>query len=151
MPFDSSNTYVTVEQVRRRLSTYGLDWSVDVNDADGYRDTAETLYCEEAIEYANNLIDEAICQSVDISPRPSNPWLTDRGVDIVAARVVSLGGRKIPKPLQDAADSAEAKLALVRDAEMKVPGLDYTQVLDSGKRAGFPILAVNVCSRARRP
>lgn len=144
MAFDAANTYCSVDDLTARVSRDGKVWAGDVDDADGDVDTVEDIYHEAAIDYANGLADEALTPHVDISPRPANDWIRDRVIDIAAARFFSLGGRAVPAPFKEAADESKDKLEQVREGLVKVPGLDYTQTLSSGRRSGLPIRVVNL-------
>lgn len=142
--FDASNTYASKEQVEKRLTAYAKRWALDVDQVDRYTDTLEESYYEEAIDYANNLADEALAPYVDISPRPANEWIKDRVVDIAVARVISLGGRDVEVQLQNAADDAQNRLNMVREGAIKVPGLVYTQTLSNGVQGPAPFAVVNL-------
>lgn len=144
MAFDSANTYASVDDLKLRLSRRGYTWAGDVDDADGFIDasSAEATYAEEALDYANGLIDEALTPHADITPRPANGWLKDRCVDIAAARYFSLGGRKVPKPLADDAQDARDRLVEVREGLVKVPGLISRLSLGGGRP--YPVRALNI-------
>ena len=144
MSYSASNTYATTEQLRKRLSTSGMTWAQDVDDADTFADSAETAYGEEAIEYANALCDEALVPWVTISPRPANDWLKDRCVDIAAWRLVTLGGREPTPPLQLAYEDAKDKLEQAREGSLTIPGLNYNETLLNGQQGVPPIQVANV-------
>lgn len=144
MSFDANNTYCSTEQLRRRLTTYGIAFIGDVDTLDAYQDTTEAVYEEEAIEYANVLADEALCGLTTISQRVSNSWIKDRVVDIAAGRFFSLAGREVPATLQKAYDDAMDRLAAVREGELTVPGLVLSSSFTRTKRSK-PIGAIGPC------
>jgi len=144
MSYSASNTYATVEQLRKRLSTDGMTWAQDVDAPDTYADTAESQYGEEAIEYANSLCDEALAPWVTVNPRPANDWVKDRCVDIAAWRLVTLGGREPTPPLQLAYDNAIDKLEQAREGTLTIPGLNYNETLRNGQQGTYPIQVANV-------
>lgn len=145
MSYSASNTYATTEQLRKRLSTYGMVWAQDVDSPDAFADSAETEYGEEAVEYGNVLCDEALAPHVNVVPRPvPNDWLKDRCVDIAAWRLVTLGGREPTPPIQLAYESAIEKLDMVREGAITVPGLNYNETLANGQPGVPPIQVANV-------
>lgn len=144
MSYSATNTYATVEQVRLRLTSHGSIYATDKDHGDGVQDAPELAYLEQAIEYANGLIDESLTPWIDITPRPANAWLSDRCVDIACYRVQTLGGTEADKPMLDDYDAALDKLEDVRLGTLKVPGLDYHQTLNNGRRGRKPFQAINV-------
>ncbi len=147
MPFSPANTYASLEELKLRVSRHGYKWAADVDDGDGFvpEGSPEQNYPEEALEYANTLIDEAlVSQNLDITPRQSNDWCKDRAIDIAAARIFSLGGRNIPAPLQAAFDLALDKLMEVRAGTLRIPGMDYSNVTTGGRRSGLPVRMINL-------
>lgn len=144
MPYSASNTYATLAQVEGRITAHGAVHAADVDWQDGVVDSVEEDRLEAAIEYANGLIDEALAPWVEISPRPSVAWLTDRCIDIACYRYQTIGGREADKPFIDDYTAAIDKLEEVRLGTLKVPGLDYSEITTNGTYSGWPFRAVNI-------
>jgi len=148
MPYDATNTYATVDNLKGRVTRYGYVWAGDVDDADGFvaASSPEAAYAEDALEWANLKVDEALAPHVDISPRPANGWCREKVIDLAAARYFSIGGRNVPKSFADAAAAAMEDLDAVRENVLRVPGLDYSRLSVDGRRAR-PVQFLNACRR----
>jgi hypothetical protein len=129
------NSYCAVSDVEARLSAFGVTAAADVDDPNGTRDTSEEDLIADAIEYANQIIDEHVIDllhpanrgSINVFTRPAgNMWLRGRAIDIASYRLLTLGGRNPPDVIaRDYADAMD-RLEKARDGKVRIPHLDMS-------------------------
>lgn len=134
MAFSATNTYASLTDIRQRITRTGAVWAGDVDTYDGQLDASELAYLEQSVEWANTLIDAAICNIADIAPRPANSFLNSLCIDLAVYRFYTLGGREAGESFKEDYRLARETLELIRQGSMTVPGLDLgTETADTGR------------------
>lgn len=130
--------YCTAADLQNRLSVIGYEWVAD-RDASGTGVTSaeEAAYITPAIQYAGQLIDEAVSRFIEPGDARAsgNLWLRNRATDIATVFALETGGRKVPDAMQARHDDAMERLQAVKDGETRVPSLTYAYPQDGRNRS----------------
>jgi len=122
--FPTVSGYCQIIDVWRKLGPNGFAWAVDKKrQGDATPDQVQS-YVVMAIDYASNLIDEAVFEKIrpEVARGMGNPWLLDRCADIAVYETMRIGGRNIPEVMQKSRDDAIDRLNRVKDG-FDIPGL----------------------------
>lgn len=115
--------YCSRSDVQNRLTPSGIAFVAD-QDQSGTADESELLaYIDTAISYAGNQIDGYLSKGYVYRSGAGNAWLKDRAIDIAAAKAVEVGGGSVPPAIASARDYSIKLLEMVKDGQMRVPGL----------------------------
>jgi hypothetical protein len=119
--------YCATSDVQNRLTAAGYNW-VAARSGDGTPSPDEVAaYITTGIQYAGNLIDEALAEKAVVGyfRNADNAWLRDRCVDVAVWWCMSVGGREVPADVVEAKNDALQRLKDVHDNDLRVPGLVY--------------------------
>jgi len=146
----STTLYCGRSDIDDRLSVAGVRFVADDNQSDDVTEAQRVSAIDTAIKFAGAMIDSALWPWVETVPitqdtTTRNQYLLDVCVDLACERAAQRSGGTVPQVLADAADDARERLDLIREGELRVPGVDYP--LDSHpqdlKRVGLPITVVH--------
>lgn len=136
-------SYCSREDLVNRLSGTGLLFVAD-DDADETASEAEKqATLDQAIAAAAVELDAALTPHVPLPLTTENEWLRRRAIDLAVEHLAERKGAAVPESLAKAAQRSRQWLEMVRQGELRVPGLAYpTDALEGAvRRLGLPRIA----------
>lgn len=141
-----TNPYCTLAKLTKWFTDQGLYWVSDDNQDEAISTAELENSLEEAILYADRLVDEALdpWMTPAAARSQNNEWLSDRSKDIATYEAASRGGRGVSEEIKLRRDDALSRLEDVRMGNLKVPGLNYPQPVSQEGRSTRVPRAINL-------